>query len=189
MSNSSDKVFDGCQRTCVFTFIVAGNTIGSRLQTTVYIVLSSTYLLYNQFAVSHYVLHRVLLKLNYMLWVCFKNKRHPQILLMLGMTEHIYSQCCARFYWICTSSMTPAKRTGPDVGQHFDLCISELGERSNPFVYCFGTAGKIQLHECQSLSSLPLPSATAPFLHCFFFLCLPLILFNSTLTLLPLPFP
>jgi len=28
MSNSSDKVLDGCQGTCVFTFIVAGNTIG-----------------------------------------------------------------------------------------------------------------------------------------------------------------
>lgn len=63
MSNSSDKVLDGCQGTCVFTFIEAGNTIGSRLQTTVYIVLSSTYLLYNQFAVPHYVLHGVPLKL------------------------------------------------------------------------------------------------------------------------------
>lgn len=62
MSNSSDKVLDGCQGTYVFTFVVAGNTIGSRLQTTVYIVLSSTYLLYNLFAVPHYMLQGVPLK-------------------------------------------------------------------------------------------------------------------------------
>lgn len=47
MSNSSGRVLDGCQGTCVFTFAVAGNTVGSSLQTTAYIVLSSTYYITN----------------------------------------------------------------------------------------------------------------------------------------------
>lgn len=139
MSNSSDKVFDGCQRTCVFTFIVAGNTIGSRLQTTVYIVLSSTYLLYNQFAVSHYVLHRVPLKLNPVMGI-FLNNIHK--FYEYWEWESLFTASArTKFYWIRTSSMTPAERTSPNVGQRFDLCAVRNGVALP--VYCSGTVVKI----------------------------------------------
>jgi len=43
------------------------------------------------------------------------------------MGELIYKWCCARFYWICTSSVTPVKKTSPDTGQRFDLCTALNG--------------------------------------------------------------